>query len=485
MNKYALLSLLVLGTLLVSCGGDGTGKDTSDENQTVTGSETAAVTEDPYGYPELDCGGEALRILNPTNAWGNFYALDYETTTGESLDDAIYNRNRSVEERYNTVLQINEEHDIEQATSHYTSTVMAGDDIYDVAYLRADTLPSPITNRMMYDLTEIDGFRFDEPWWDDDVVDGGRIGEQKVLYFASNYFSLYGFDVTVCAYFNEDKFTDLDLEFPYQLVRDGKWTLDRMFEYVKAGQNLNGDTDYTWNAGGNSVYGISTWSNGYPALLYGADAYYLNMDDNGQPDIAVDDAHFIDVVEKLTDNIFSVPGAVINTTATNTDGVEPFAAGRSMIAIAQVKSANTYRDMEDSFGLLPLPKYDESQEDYACYISSTQLLMCLPITSTNTERTALLMDVLAYESYRDVLPVYYEEKLSQKGLRNEDSIEMLDIVRGSRYTNYGEIFGWTNGLQSKIYSRLLSGSSDVSSDIAATIKSIEAAIEKTMDLVNE
>ena len=95
------------------------------------------------------------------------------------------------------------------------------------------------------------------------------------------------------------------------------------------------------------------------------------------------------------------------------------------------------------------------------------------------------MDALAYESYRDVLPVYYEQKVSQKGLRNDDSIEMLDIVRANRYTNFGEIFGWTNALQHAIHGKVSTGRGDIASLIASNMKTIEKAIETTMEMVNE
>ena len=88
MKKYSWISLLLLGALLASCGGGDT--VTTDENNTdsVTGGDTA-VTADSYNYPELDCGGEPLRILNANNTWGTYGKLDFAEATGESLDDVI------------------------------------------------------------------------------------------------------------------------------------------------------------------------------------------------------------------------------------------------------------------------------------------------------------------------------------------------------------------------------------------------------------
>lgn len=47
--------------------------------------------------------------------------------------------------------------------------------------------------------------------------------------------------------FNKTLFENYDLEYPYQAVRDGKWTLDMLYELAKTvptASNGNGTTDY-------------------------------------------------------------------------------------------------------------------------------------------------------------------------------------------------------------------------------------------------
>ena len=58
----------------------------------------------------------------------------------------------------------------------------------------------------------------------------------------------------------------------------------------------------------------------------------------------------------------------------------------------------------------------------------------------------MILDALSYESYRDVLPLYYGQTISQKGLRDEDWIEMLSIINETRVSESGLIFGVTSGL---------------------------------------
>ena len=133
--KRKIVSALLLTALLagcVSCGND-TGGTTDSTNEKIPGndmSETGMsdeVTTEEYVYPPLDLDGAVLTILNPTTTWGFYAYMDFETQTGESLDDAVYERNRFVEEKYNMKLEIVED-DIDKNYEKYRSSILAGDD---------------------------------------------------------------------------------------------------------------------------------------------------------------------------------------------------------------------------------------------------------------------------------------------------------------------------------------------------------------------
>ena len=51
-----------------------------------------------------------------------------------------------------------------------------------------------------------------------------------------------------------------------------------------------------------------------------------------------------------------------------------------------------------------------------------------------------MLDAASYLSYTDVLPVYYNVTIAQKGLRDDESIEMLGIIQSSRYFDIGRVF---------------------------------------------
>lgn len=95
--------LLILAMLLAACGNSAVSEDTSDAN---TDTQTSDSDDEAYKFPELDCGGDEFTILNPEEYWGMYTKLDFEEMTGELIDDAVYNRNRYLEDLYNFKLNV-------------------------------------------------------------------------------------------------------------------------------------------------------------------------------------------------------------------------------------------------------------------------------------------------------------------------------------------------------------------------------------------
>ena len=105
--------------------------------------------------------------------------------------------------------------------------------------------------------------------------------------------------------------------------------------------------------------------------------------------------------------------------------------------------------------------------------------MGIPVTS-NKEICGHVIETLAFESYKTVIPQYYNMVLSQKFARDEDSIEMLDIVFKNRIIDLGVVYNWGNvNTQLKAYAE--KSNSDIASFAASISSQIEASIEKMVD----
>ena len=99
------------------------------------------------------------------------------------------------------------------------------------------------------------------------------------------------------------------------------------------------------------------------------------------------------------------------------------------------------------------------------------------------DKTAVVMDALAYRSYADVMPVFYEGRVSQKTLRNQDSIDMLAIMRDSRHYDIGQAYGWGNTIKDIFRKCAKSKKTEYASDVESKRAAIEASIEEIIDMI--
>ena len=116
-----------------------------------------------------------------------------------------------------------------------------------------------------------------------------------------------------------------------------------------------------------------------------------------------------------------------------------------MIWAMSVDSAASLRDMEIDFGLIPYPLYDEAQTDYHTHVDAWNGMLCVGKTAQDTERTGIIVEAFAAETYKMVMPVYYEKALGDKYLRDETSVQMMDILFDGIIYDFGYIFDNWNG----------------------------------------
>ncbi|MBQ8510045.1 MAG: extracellular solute-binding protein [Clostridia bacterium] len=479
-----VIALFLLAAMLMSaasCGGSDTPAKT-----TAGGSEsavTAKSTDEAYPFPELDCGGDSFTILNAAYKWNMYTYIDHETLTGETLDDAVYNRNRFVEQEYNVVLDVRDEERDNLHTIAQTS-IMAGDGTYDVIWCGGDGVSSLITQNYVYNLRDIPEFQLDEPWWNQKTLEQASIGREGAVYFAQSDLSLTAFELTWCLMFNETMMEELNMEKPYELVREGKWTFERFQESVRQGTNLNGDSSFTFSLDGSCIYGMASYENAMQMFLTGMEIEYTADNQNGVPELSLENDRFYTAVEKIAALCGSEGDSIMaNSSATGKHYASIFKSGRTLYMGAEMKECTSLRDFDDTFGILPSPKLDETQEDYHSWTNYYSLVMAVPVTNNQPGRAGVIMDTLSYLSMRDIMPIYYDLNVSQKGLRNEDSIEMLGIIRDSLYFDVSLAYGWTMSLHQSLRTALAAGDANVASILATNKDKVAGLITQTMDQI--
>jgi hypothetical protein len=121
---------------------------------------------------------------------------------------------------------------------------------------------------------------------------------------------------------------------------------------------------------------------------------------------------------------------------------EAFVADRALFVGGNLKWAERLRAMENDFGIVPLPKYDENQENYAVHFqANVGASMAVPSGNTEVVKISKVLEDIAYDSYLHVMPAYTEIVLEGQSVRDEESIVSLNIIRNSYYSDLGFMLG--------------------------------------------
>ena len=104
-------------------------------------------------------------------------------------------------------------------------------------------------------------------------------------------------------------------------------------------------------------------------------------------------------------------------------------------------TATELRDMEDDFGILPFPKKDEKQEKYITGLRDTFVGFCVPTGNKDPEFVGTIMEALCVSGSKNVIPAYYDVVLKVKTARDEDSADMLDIIKESVTVDFAYAYG--------------------------------------------
>ena len=461
---------------------------TSADNQNNT-DETGTDVDERYlikeELPTADYDGYNFRMFlrdSETVDWlGDMYV---ESMSGEVVDDAVYNRNQVVAEKFNVKFSyvLSALSDSNGGVGAAT-VILAGEDAYDIVVPHARlTFTNYVQQKLLLDWnTELLYVDLDKPWWSQDAKE--NLAVYGKLYAMTGDISYQSLAAMNCMLFNKNMFTDFNLEFPYQSVTEHTWTFDRFEELAKsASSDLNGDGVFTTEQ---DQYGYVTYQwIGPIQVLYTSGGRIMEKDSDGNPVLALNTARNINVFERYfalldSDASFCAP----NANDALTYNIEMFREGRAMFIDMNLKTVIYLRDMEDDYGIIPWPKFDESTDYYTNVDAGTNIIG-VPITNTDTTRTSVILEALCAEGYREVTPAYYEVALQVKYSRDDISSQMLNIIRAGRVFDLGYYNSTLSGAFDSIgYSLVTDKNHDFASFYAKNETPVMTNMEKVLNEV--
>ena len=436
-NCFAVIALLMTAAMLflAGCGAAETGKVDAD------GSTAAASSQEPETTAEqvYDCGGATFTVFTfaddtLSQLW--YYGADEQI--GEIFNDAIYERNVSISNKYNVDLNYFGFDDTDSVGKNLaqkvSESILSGDNEYDLVVTHMHKGTVQLLNQgYLANWLDVPGLNLDAPWYSTSVNENLTI--QGYLPCIVSDFNITSQIFTFALIFNKRMAESYGLTSPYEMVKAGGWTLDYFSDYIKvAAADVDGNGTYDEN----DSYGY-TGNTGISmqAFVYGAGVKFVELE-NGKPVIQLESEKFATVYEKIKSLYDDDHKTFINQKVDALCPI-PFDSDRILFISIRFAVLDSYRNVTD-FGIVPYPKYDEKQEDYCSYMDARGALTLLPITNTELEMTGVLVEALSKTSYESVVPVYCDTVLESKYARDEETLEMLDLIFANRVFDFGYVY---------------------------------------------
>ncbi len=373
--------------------------------------------------------GYNFRMLLRKGMVGDQYQ---ESDSDDVMDSAVYRRNKEIEAKYGITITASESS--AQYETDALNSILAGDDAYDLIFAHSRAAFVYAVQGAVMNVNDIEAIHTDKPWWNADMKESCNInGYQYVL---DGDISRQGLGSAMVLFFNKKLFDEMGFEYPYEMVKDGEWTFDE-FAYLarKGGSELNGDGVMKLE---DDQFGFvsGTWMAPINVLYMGGSKIY-DKNEEGKLEITLYSNKTVDVFSDFFSLMDTESCEIIPDDYT---GPSAFKAGRAMFTTSTMDTAIGYRSMDDDFGILPYPKYDEDDE-YATVINGIAHLAIIPITVPDAERTGAITEALCAYGSKYIIPAFYETTLKTKTARDDESEEMIDIVKDSIIYDIGYVAG--------------------------------------------
>ena len=445
MLKKIMAALLAACTICVlgACGKDDAKTPDTKPDSTVTEPDNSDNTADNNTETEIDYtsdlsteryDGYNYRMLVRKGKINDQYLED---DSEDLVESATYKRNKEVEDRYGITITVSESNDSNYETDALNS-ILAGDDAYDLIFAHSRAAFVYAIQGAAMNFNDISTIHLDKPWWTQDITESCNINGK--LYVLDGDISTSGLGATMCLFFNKRIFDELGYDYPYEMVKDGDWTFDE-FSYLakKGGADLNGDGVMDPEV---DQYGFRAeqWEAPMNILYTGGQKIY-DKDDEGNLQLTLYSTKTVEIYDEFF-SLMNNASCILFSNATGYKGSGMFSEGRAMFTDTELRHAQTLRNMDDDFGILPYPKFDEA-DNYATATNGGSHLLVIPITVSDVERTGAITEALCAIGSRDVIPAFYEKSLKTKYARDEESEDMIDIIRSSRIYDIGYVAGGT------------------------------------------
>jgi len=384
--------------------------DRSDEYEAVSDAHLRRITSAGFQYD-----GESFFIATPRTE------LLENDGTASSYSAAVHHRNQRLEEALNIRI-LPSATDETAFFDQLHASILADDYFSDLLMIPAYQIGTFAAGDVLLNMRSLPLLDLSQPYFFANSVTAAAVGNS--IYAAAGYASFEETSLSA-VYFNRDLFEENGLEIPYRAVYNGKWTWDAFFASCAQTESINA------YAARNGVDPFSSYASQYaaellPALVYAASGKTMIRTDAGTSpavNISAEDEAVLAVIARLGQD----PYAHADTSS----GVSRFHTGKSLYLIDRLYLMSWMPGSRQNWGILPLPKMTEEQQNHITLTDSSALFFAVQKNTVDAEKASVVLSALNAASY-GVLSEAYVDYAMNELLRDNDSANMLSIISASR-----------------------------------------------------
>ena len=464
-----LLASLMLVSVLASCG-------TTNEPGTQTGEQTQAGTADESDTREtLDVpntrfdGTEFCFLTRDESEWSTLEIFaENQTSESDNISNAVFERNDRILQNYGVTITELKKGTLEHHTA-LTNEVAAPTGDFQAVITNTSGSASFASNGYLWNLhsDEIEHLDLTKSWWDTNMAEGMSIDGR--LYFATGDLLTSDNDATFVIMFNKQLVKDYTIPDLYALVENNEWTMDKFYEFeqmVAQDNNGNGKLDYETDICGLAYTGDVPY-----CMLFGGGITLCTKDETDMPIYSLDVQRADDIAE-MGKLIFSKDHTIDLNAVVNTGGitmyeagVKTFGEGHALFMGEVMQCVTRMRGNDVNFGILPYPKFNAQQANYASMMHLTASCVSIPksVSGDTLVMVSSMIEAMAYHSVDTLTEQYYEINLKTKGAKDEQSGPMMDMILSGRVCDLSYYYQWGSNAFGQVAGCLLPTGKSVAS----------------------
>lgn len=319
-----------------------------------------------------------------------------------------------------------------------SNSVMSGSTDFDLVTGGASYATNLTTEKLLTDLYTMEYLDLSAPWWLSYANQEAELGNQLLL--GAGYYGTNCISQAIGLFFNKAYIDKYGLEEPYQKVLDGVWTWDQMTTMAKSVlTDTNGDGVYHYS---DDEFGFFGNKATLSLASSGMGANFSKKNADGSVTILMPDEHMVDLNDRLV-SFASSEGYFDWDEGFDMNPYDAFASDHSLFILTYLKNASKFRDMKSGYGIVPMPKYDEKQEEYVSVVVPD--FAGIPYVVADFEASAVILEALQYESWKTVRPAYYDITLKEKYANDTNTGKMLDILMENTTCPFTYMYGYLLG----------------------------------------